>query len=191
MPGKAPMSDLDPNQEVLLLVDIQNDYFPGGAYEVPGSLAASETAAALLAAFRKERRAVVHIRHIAVKPGSSFFLPGTPGAEFHALVQPTPEEPVVTKHFPNSFRETELLAVLQGLGAKRLVIVGMMTHMCIDATTRAACDLGFECTVVADACAAPGLSHEGVLVGPEQAHAAFLAALSGSYAKVVKAAALA
>jgi nicotinamidase-related amidase len=176
------------HQEILLLVDIQNDYFPEGAYEVPGSPAAAAAAASLLTAFRKKKAPVVHIRHIAVKPGSSFFLPDTPGAQIHPLVQPAPGEPVVIKHFPNSFRETELLAVLGNLGAKRLVIAGMMTHMCIDATTRAACDLGFECTVVSDACAAPGQDLAGTHVPPEQVHAAFLAALSGSYAKIVKAA---
>jgi nicotinamidase-related amidase len=128
---------------------------------------------------------VVHIRHLAVKPGSTFFLPDSPGSQIQALVQPAPEEPIVIKHFPNAFRETELLEVLGRFGAKRLVIAGMMTHMCVDATTRAACDLGFECTVVANACAAPGQDFEGTHVPPEHVHASFLAALSGSYAKVV------
>lgn len=182
------MNDPNANQAVLLLVDIQNDYFPGGAYEVPGSSAAATAAASLLAKFRQQRDPVVHVRHIAEKPGSTFFLPNTPGSELHACVQPRPEEPVIIKHFPNSFRATNLLEVLRELGAKQLVITGMMTHMCIDATTRAACDLGFECTVVADACAAPGQVHDGVKVPAEQVQAAFLSALSGSYAQVVKAA---
>ena len=181
------MNDPKQTQEILLLVDIQNDYFPGGAYEVPGSPAAAAAAANVLAAFRKHKRPVVHVRHIAVKPGSSFFLPDTVGSELHPLVRPGSDEPVVIKHFPNSFRETNLLEVLQVLDAKRLVIAGMMTHMCIDATTRAACDLGFECTVVADACAAPSQDFEGTRVPPEYVHASFLAALSGSYAKVIKA----
>ena len=93
----------------------------------------------------------------------------------------------MVKHFPNSFRETELLDVLRKCGAKRLVIAGMMTHMCIEATTRAACDLGFECVVVSDACAAPAQAFDGVQVSSEHVHAAFLAALFGSYAKIVKA----
>ncbi len=179
------------DREALLLVDIQNDYFPGGAYEVPGSTGAAANAARLLAAFRAGRGPVVHIQHLAVRPGSTFFLPGTPGAEIHAQVRPAAGEAVVTKHFPNSFRETELLGVLQGLGCTRLVIAGMMTHMCIDATTRAARDLGFECTVAADACAAPAQSFGGVEVAPAQVHAAFLAALDGSYARVAATAELA
>ena len=180
------MPDPSASRETLILIDIQNDYFPGGHYEVPGSTAAAQAAGGLLEAFRRGRGPVVHIQHIAARPGSSFFLPGTPGAEIHALVQPGPGEAVIVKHFPNAFRETDLLATLRGLGAKRLVLAGMMTHMCVDATARAAFDLGFECTVVSDACAAPGLDFEGTRVPPELVHAAFLAALSGSYAKIVK-----
>jgi len=174
------------DREVLLLIDIQKDYFPGGAYPVPGSPAAAEAAASLLAAFRKRGMPVVHVRHIAMKPGSTFFLPDTPGSELHDRVRPLPDEPVIIKHFPNAFRETDLLEKLRTLGCTRLVIAGMMTHMCIDATTRAACDLGFACTVAADACAAPGQAYDGIQVAPEHVHAAFLAALDGSFAKVLK-----
>lgn len=173
------------DREALLLIDIQNDYFPGGAYEVPGSAAAASVAATLLETFRKGHGPVVHVRHIAVKPGSTFFLPDTAGSEIHARVRPLGTEPIVVKHFPNAFRETDLLETLRGLGVTRLVIAGMMTHMCIDATTRAAKDLGFECTVIADACAAPGQRFDAVQVPPEHVHAAFLAALDGSYAKVI------
>lgn len=173
------------DREALLLIDIQNDYFPGGAYEVPGSAAATAVAAALLEAFRNGRGPVVHVRHIAIKPGSTFFLPDTSGSEIHERVRPLPAEPVVVKHFPNAFRETDLLETLRGQGITRLVIAGMMTHMCIDATTRAAKDLGFECTVAADACAAPGQRFGEIQVPPAHVHAAFLAALDGSYAKVV------
>ncbi len=173
------------DRETLLLIDIQNDYFPGGAFEVPGSAESALVAASLLETFRRGRGPVVHVRHIAVKPGSTFFLPGTPGSEVHDQVRPREEEPVIVKHFPNAFRETDLLETLRGLGATRLVIAGMMTHMCIDATTRAAKDLGFECTVVADACAAPGQRFGEIEVPPAHVHAAFLAALDGSYATVV------
>jgi nicotinamidase-related amidase len=181
------MSEDMKSAEALVLVDIQNDYFPGGAYEVPGSPAVAEVAASLLTSFRRQNKPVVHVQHIAIRPGSTFFLPNTTGAEIHVKVFPAKGEPVVVKHFPNSFRETELLETLRSVGAKRLVIAGMMTHMCIDATTRAACDLGFECTVISDACAAPAQTYGGLQVPPEHVHAAFLAALNGSYGKVVEA----
>jgi len=179
------MTPAGQTREALLLVDIQNDYFPGGAFPVPGSPGAAERAADLLDAFRRGRGPVVHVQHLAVKPGATFFLPGTPGVGIHDRVRPRPDEPVVVKHFPNAFRGTELQDLLRRLGAGRLVVAGMMTHMCIDATTRAACDLGFECAVAADACAAPALALGGVQVPADQVHAAFLAALSGSYARVL------
>lgn len=170
---------------VLLLVDIQNDYFPGGAMEVPGSVAAGERAATVLAAYRQRRLSVVHVRHVSKRAGAGFFLPGTPGAEFHAGVAPAEGETVIVKHFPNSFRDTPLLDRLKSLGAERLLICGMMTQMCIDATTRAAFDLGFQCQVAADACAARPQNFGGRAVAAEDVHAAFLAALDGIYAKVL------
>jgi nicotinamidase-related amidase len=97
----------------LIIIDIQNDYFPGGTMELVGSEAAGQVAGRLLDFFRERQWPVVHIQHIATRPGATFFLPGTPGAEIHASVTPLADEPVVEKHFPNSFRDTDLLARLQ------------------------------------------------------------------------------
>ena len=131
--------------KALLLVDIQNDYFPGGAMELVGSPEAGSQAGQLLEVCRRAGLAIIHIQHIATRPGATFFLPGTPGADLHASVAPQPGEPVFQKHFPNSFRETPLLEHLRGRGITELLVAGMMTHMCIDTTTRAAADLGFTC----------------------------------------------
>ena len=169
----------------LLLVDIQNDYFPGGAMEVVGATAAATQAAALLSVFRAKSLPVIHIQHIAARPGATFFLPNTPGAEIHASVSPLPNEPVFQKQFPNSFRQTPLLEHLRTEGISRLAIAGMMTHMCIDTTTRAATDLGFSCLLCHDACATRSLSFNGVQVAAENVQAAYLAALNGLFAKVV------
>ena len=170
----------------LLLIDIQNDYFPGGTMEVVGAGAAASQAAALLGAFRSQGLPVIHIQHIAARPGATFFLPGTPGADFHVSVAPAAGEPVFRKHFPNSFRDTPLLDHLRRQDISRLVIAGMMTHMCIDTTTRAAADLGFSCTLCHDACATRPLSFNGVQVAAESVQAAYLAALNGLFAKVVR-----
>ena len=170
----------------LIIVDIQNDYFPEGKMPLVGPLEASQQAARLLDCFRSSRWPVIHIQHIAVRPGATFFLPGTPGAEFHVNVQPQPDETIVQKNFPNSFRDTSLLDVLREKQVNRLLICGMQTNMCVDAITRAAADYGFECTVAADACAARNLTYDGHQVPADQVHHAFLAALNGSYAKVLK-----
>ncbi len=170
----------------LVMVDIQNDYFPDGRMPLVGPVEASQQAARLLDCFRSARRPVIHIQHIAVRPGATFFLPGTLGADFHPNVQPLPDETIVQKNFPNSFRETPLLDVLREKQITRLIICGMQTNMCVDAITRAAADYGFECLVAADACAARNLTFDAHTVPAEQVHHAFLAALNGSYAKVLK-----
>ena len=61
----------------LLIIDIQNDYFPGGAMELEGADAGAAKAAAALARFREQGLPVIHVRHLSVRPGSTFFLPGT------------------------------------------------------------------------------------------------------------------
>jgi nicotinamidase-related amidase len=168
----------------LLIVDIQNDYFPGGAMEVVGAGAAAARAAKLLAAFREQVRPIVHMQHISARSGATFFLPGTAGAEIHDSVRPAPEEAVFRKHFPNSFRETPLLEHLRTAGVSRLAIAGMMTHMCIDSTTRAAADLGFRCFLAHDACATRALSFGGGQVPAQSVQTAYLAALNGLFARV-------
>jgi len=169
----------------LVIVDIQNDYFTGGNMELVGMEAAAANASELLAHFRSAGGALYHVRHLSVRPGATFFLPDTPGAEIHETVKPKPGEPLVQKHFPNAFRETALLETVRKDGMDHLVICGAMSHMCIDATTRAAFDLGFKCTVIEDACATRDLTFHGERIAAEDVHAAFMAALSVPYASVV------
>jgi nicotinamidase-related amidase len=168
----------------LLLVDIQKDYFPGGAMELEGSIEACLQARQLLLHFREMRLPLVHVQHISTRPGATFFVPDTDGVRTHKKVQPLEEESVITKHFPNSFRETPLVTLLQAEQVKRLVICGMMTHMCIDATTRAAFDYGFECWVAEDACATRTLTHNGQSIPGRYVHLSILAALNAVVAKV-------
>lgn len=171
--------------EALVLIDIQNDYFPGGAMELAGSCRAAAKAGELLQAFRKKALPIIHIRHISTRPGSTFFLPDTAGALIHDLVAPACGEPVFQKSNPNSFRETPLLDHLRSRDISQLVIAGMMTHMCIDTTVRAAADYGFACILAHDACATRDLSFNGATVSAENVQTAFLAALNGLFARVL------
>ena len=168
----------------LVLIDLQNDYFPGGAMELVGAQEAVMRAQALLQAFRARTLPVFHIQHIAKRAGATFFLPGTKGADLHVAVTPLAEEAVITKHFPSSFRETTLLKSLRGVGESRLVVAGMMTHMCVDTTVRAAADLGFDCLLAQDGCATRALQFAGQQVEAPQVQLAYFAALDGSFAKV-------
>ena len=169
----------------LLIIDIQNDYFPGGAMELEGADAAGAKAAQALKSFRERKLPVFHVRHLSVRPGSTFFLPGTKGAEIHAAVSPRDRETVIEKNFPNSFRATGLQAALEESGVKNLVVAGMMTHMCVDASVRHAADLGYKITLLGDACATRAQKIAGETVPARQVHLAFLAALNGFYAKVI------
>ena len=174
-------------QKALVIIDIQNDYFTGGNMPLVGSDEAVLNAKSVLEQFRKEGLPVIHIQHISDRPGSTFFIPGTQGVEIHSEVAPLESEKIIIKHYPNSFRETELQDYLQEQGVSDLVICGMMTSMCVDATTRAAKDFGYNCTVIGDACAAPNLQLNGKTILGENVHDAFLAALSYFYATVVNA----
>jgi nicotinamidase-related amidase len=172
----------------LLVIDIQKDYFPGGKYPLVEPLAAAKKAYMLLQCFREhgpQGAHHIHIQHIALKPDATFFVKGTEGSDIHDSVAHFVGEPIVYKHYPNSFRETNLLDMLKEWGIERVVITGMMTHMCVDATTRAAADLGFKVIVAEDACATRDLTYGGTTVPADHVHKAFLAALK-SYGDVMK-----
>lgn len=169
----------------LILVDLQNDYFPGGSMELVGIEKAAANAQLLLNEARRAKSPVIHIQHISARPGATFFLPETDGARINNIVAPQADEIVVVKNFPNSFRNTDLLEILKKQEIDDLVICGAMSHMCIDATTRAAFDLGFNCTVVEDACATKDLNFNGRTIKASEVHAAFMAALSVPYARII------
>ena len=171
----------------LLIVDIQNDYFPGGAHPLHDAAAAATAARTVLDGFRASGEPVVHVRHVWDAPDAPFMAPGTFGVEIHESVAPAPGEPVIEKDAPNAFLRTELERELRDRGVDALVVCGMMTSMCVDATVRAAADLGFAVTLVHDACAAPALSFGGTDVAAPAVGAAFLAALGDGYATLVSA----
>jgi nicotinamidase-related amidase len=170
----------------LLIVDVQNDYFPGGKWELVGSENAGQVAGSLLKFFRDHKLPVLHVQHIG-QPDSPFFVPYTPGVTIHTAVFPQSGEVLVQKQYPNAFRETALLDHLRKQAIKQLVVTGMMTHMCVDAAVRAATDFGFECQVAQDGCATRDLNLNGKVLPASEVHDAFLAALNGTYAKVMSA----
>ncbi|WP_322615023.1 cysteine hydrolase family protein [Pseudomonas sp. BIC9C] len=172
-------------KQALIVVDIQNDYFPQGKWPLVGADAAADNAAHLIKAFRDAGDPVVHIRHEFTSEEAPFFTPNSEGAKLHPKVLNRADEPVVLKHFVNSFRETGLKSILDEQDIKELVVVGSMSHMCVDGITRAAADFGYKVTVIHDACATLDLEFNGVTVPAAQVHAAFMAALAFAYASVV------
>jgi nicotinamidase-related amidase len=171
-------------RKALLLIDLQNDYFPGGKMTLDGANEALQNARLLLNRFRSEFWPVFHIRHVAMKPDATFFLPGTAGSRIHPNVGPLTGETVIIKNYPNAFRDTDLLNLLKKTDVQEVVICGMMTHMCVDASVRAAKDLGFSCTLIGDACATKSLEINGETIDSHHVHVSFLAALNGSYSRI-------
>jgi len=169
----------------LLVIDIQKDYFPGGKYPLVNPLEAAQKAYMILQCFRESGNHHVHIQHISLEPDATFFVSGDRGTDIHDSVAHFEGEPIVYKHEPNSFLNTDLLELLQSWEIERLVITGMMTHMCVDATARAASDLGFQVIIAEDACATRDLKYGDTTIPAEQVHKAFLAALTW-YGRVMK-----
>lgn len=169
----------------LLLLEIQNDYFPNGRIPLEDSTKASTKAQAVLHAYREKKQPVIHVQHISTHPNATYLLPCTKGAEFYSSVQPTKSEMVIKKHYPNSFKDTGLLNYLIKNQINHLAICGMMTQATIDATVRAAYDLGFSCTVLYDACAARQLEFNHTTISAQNVHLAFIAALHPMYAMVL------
>jgi len=189
-PAQTTEAKVTGSATALLVIDIQEFYFEGGRLALVGPIPASEQARKLLDRFRAKKWPVIHVQHLPKEQAKPSPDSGDPQYRIHANVLPLPGETVIGKHYANSFRDTGLLGVLRKAGVGKLVICGMQTHMCVEAATRAAADLGFEVTVVHDACATRALSFNGAEVPAAQVHAAVLAALSGSYAKVVSTAEL-
>jgi nicotinamidase-related amidase len=169
----------------LILIDIQNDYFPDGRMVLVGMEQAATNAQMLLRAYRSTGSRIVHVQHVSMGLNATFFLPETHGVKTHNLVMPLEGEVLVTKNYPNGFRETHLLEILNKESISDLVFCGAMSHMCIDATVRAGFDLGFNCVVAQDACATRDLSFNDITIQASTVHASFMAALSGTYASVL------
>lgn len=165
-----PEGDTIP-ETALILIDIQDFYFDTTKAPLTGRFEASENAAAVLGNFREAGHEVVHIMHNG-------------GGEIHKSVKPLPGEKVIVKDHVSCFRETPLLEYLSEKGIKRLVIVGMMTHMCVEAATRAAADLGFETLLIHDACATRDLKFSDEIISAREVHLSTLSTLR-AYAEVL------
>ena len=172
-------------KEALIIIDVQNDYFQDGKMELRNPSEALGNIKKLLAEFRNEKKEIIFIKHISVREEAGFFLKDTVGAEIHNEILPSDSEKIVIKNYPNSFFNTELDQYLKEKGVGSLIITGMMTHMCVDSTTRAAKDLGYKCTVIKDTCATRDFIFEEKLVTAEEIQKSFMTALGYYYADIL------
>jgi nicotinamidase-related amidase len=166
----------DSIKTALLIVDIQDFYFPGDGPGLVNAEQASLTAKEILQVFRDKKQLVVHVRHKSSK-----------GSEIHKNVEPISNEKIITKEEVNSFLGTDLLEYLRGNHINRVVIIGMQTQMCLEAAVRAAHDYGFECVVVQEACATRDLKFGGKVVKAEDVQTSTFATITdGGYGKVIE-----
>lgn len=172
--GVGNQDNREEKKTALLLIDIQNFYFPGGQLPLVQPEKAALQAQKILKIFREKKMVVIHVRHMAKS-----------GADIFKRVKPLPGEKVISKRYANSFRETGLLSYLKQNQITHLVLAGMQTHMCLEAATRAAADLGFTCTVIHDACATRDLIFNGRAIPASAVHLSTLASLSHTYARVI------
>lgn len=168
----------------LILIDIQNDYFNNGKCELFQSKETAENAKKILLFFRENNLPVIHIKHISTDKTASFFLPHTYGSEINKTVFPLDNEEIIIKHTPDSFFKTGLQNFLEEKNITNLVICGMMSHMCIDTSVRAAKKLGYDITLISDACTTKNLSWDNIEIHADTVHQVFMASLQNSFADV-------
>ncbi|MCP4312606.1 MAG: cysteine hydrolase [Bacteroidetes bacterium] len=170
----AQADRLNGQKTALLLIDIQEFYFPGGRIQLENPEQAGMNAGLLLEQFRKKEYQVYHVRH-------EF----EPGGNIHQYVKPLEGEMVFSKNQVNAFLETELLETLRADSIESLVVCGMQTHMCVEAAVRAAHDFGFSCVLVEDACTTRALQYEEHIIPANGVHYSTIQTLQGSYARVI------
>ncbi len=171
--------------KALIVVDMQNDYYIGGKNELTNIKEALENIVKLINKAHEAGEEVIFIQHIA-KKDAPFFAEGSKGVELHKDLPTQSQDSIIVKHYPNSFRETNLHQLLQSKNITHLTICGAMTHMCIDTTVRAAFDLGYKINLVANACATKDLNYNGEIIEAKYVQASFLAALNGTFCEVIE-----
>ena len=164
---------LQGQKTALLIIDVQEFYFPGGRMQLENPEMAGMNAGLLLNLFRTKAYPVYHVRHNY-----------EPGGNIHPYVKPLPGEHVFSKDQVNAFTDKDLLNALRSDTIENLVICGMQTHMCVEAAVRAAHDLGFSCLLASDACATRSLQYGEHIIPAASVHYSTLNTLQGSYARV-------
>ncbi len=161
------------SNRALLLIDIQDFYFPGGSTVLVNAEMAADKASKVLQVFRDNGNLVIHVKH-HVKAGG----------DIHQSVTPLSSEMVIVKKDVNAFKNTDLKDYLQQHTIEEIVIIGMQTHMCLEAAVRAAADYGFKVTVVDGACTTRDLQFNDTIIPAMQVHYSTLATLK-SYAEII------
>jgi len=173
------------SKSALLVIDLQNEYLPTGKLPLVNIKKATENAVKVIANARQNGTQVIHVQHIFANGEFPAFEPNSNGIEFQDIVKPKADETIIVKNYVNSFLNTNLKEILDKNDITELVVIGAMSHMCIDAAVRAASDFGYKVKVIHDACATLDLDFNGVKVPAAHVHATLMAAFEFAYAQVI------
>lgn len=171
-------------KKALLIIDVQNDYFLNGKCPLYKPEVALDRIKYLLKYFRKQESLIIYIQHVSSTQGD-FFIPYTDGVKIHNDIKPLDTEKVIVKHYPNSFYETDLHNELMKNEVTELVVCGMMTHMCIDTTVRAAKDYGYKVTLISDGCTTKDLEWGEIIIPANIIQSVYMASLDQKFANVI------
>jgi nicotinamidase-related amidase len=175
------MSELSLARAGLLLIDVQRQYFDeGSSLRIPDGPVVLARLRQLVEAAREAHLPIIHVRHEEA-PGAPVFAADSPLVETMPDVAAQGLEPIVTKHAPGSFTDTELSDVLNQFGVRRLVIGGFMTHMCCDSTARQAVERGLDVIFLTDGTATRDLTLRDRKVLAHDVQAATLAAQADGF----------
>lgn len=165
--------------QALMIIDVQNDYFPNGKYPLNNTEQTLQCTLKLQNYFRQQQLPIIYIQHVNQDANALFFVKNSAGCQLHPKLLPVEQhnEFVIEKAYPNSFYQTQLQQRLQQEGITQLVICGMMSHMCIDSTTRSACELNYQPILIHDACTTRDLDFNGNIIPSQLVHNSFMSAL--------------
>ncbi len=181
----APLEPSRFSESAIVVIDAQNEYV-NGKLPLSGIDAALDNIAILLKAARAAGSPIIHVQHKGRAGG--LFDPGADAFKLAPQAASENGEGIVEKPLPNAFAQTNLQDLLAKTGRKSLIVAGFQTHMCISSTVRAALDLGYRTTVIADAAATRDLPDPtgGPALSATELHRAALAGLADRFAIVAK-----
>ena len=170
-------------EKALIVIDVQNDYFPGGVWHLPDAEKALPNINRLIELARERGDAVVFVQHVT-PPGAPVFAEGSEGGKLHADLGIRPDDVLFQKRHPSAFQDTGLHEHLQQQGVTAVDVCGFMTQMCCDTTSREAYSRGYTVRLFRDATAAKPLTVDGETLPHDLVHKVSLGALQ-SFAKIV------
>ena len=176
---------LDPATTALLVIDVQNEYFDGKA-PIPDGDAALEHIRAAIDAAEHAGMHVVYVQHEVLQRERGVFLRGTHGFELHPRLEPRSGDPLIVKHYPGAFAQTDLDEIVRANGITQIAISGYMTHMCCDTTAREGFQRNLKVLFLDDATATRDVEHPTLgKVGHADLHRATLLTQASMFAEVL------